>query len=58
MAVTVSLRSVVDELEAQMDGGIAYLNRETGDLCSIGEEEARLAEDGACLLYTSPSPRD
>jgi len=47
MAVTVSLRSVVDELEAQMDGGIAYLNRETGDLCSIGEEEARLAEDGA-----------
>jgi len=49
MAITVSLRSVVDELEAQMDGCTAFLNRETGDLCTIGEEEARLAEDGADL---------
>ena len=49
MAVKVSLRSVADELEAQMDGCTAYLNRETGDLCTIGEEEARLAEDDADL---------
>ncbi len=49
MAATVSLRSVIDELEVQTDSTIAYLNRETGDLCTIGEEEARLAEDEAEL---------
>ncbi len=45
MAVTVSLRRVVDELEAQTDDCTAYLNRETGDLCTIQEEEAVLVED-------------
>ena len=49
MAVKVSLRSVADELEAQMDGCTAYLNRKTGDLCTIGEEDARLAENDADL---------
>jgi hypothetical protein len=49
MAVTVSLRRVVDELEAQTDDCTAYLNRETGDLCTIREEEAGLVEDGADL---------
>jgi len=49
MAATVSLRKVVDELEAQTDGCTAYLNRETGDLCTITEEEAGLVEDGADL---------
>lgn len=49
MALTVSLRRVVDELEAQTDDCTAYLNRETGDLCTIQEEEAGLVEDGAGL---------
>ena len=49
MAVAVSLRSVVDELEALMDGCTAYLNRETGDLYALQDEEAGLIEDGANL---------
>ena len=49
MAVTVSLRRVVDELEAQTDDSTAYLNRETGDPCTIRDEEACLAEGDADL---------
>jgi len=49
MAVAVSLRRVVDELEALMDGCTAYLNRETGDLYALQDEEAGLVEDGAKL---------
>jgi hypothetical protein len=49
MAVAVSLRRVVDELEVLMDGCTAYLNRETGDLYTLQDEEAGLVEDGANL---------
>ena len=49
MAVTVSLRRVVDELEAQTEGSAAYLNRETGDLYTLREEEAGLVENDADL---------
>jgi len=47
MAVTVSLRRVVDELEALVDGSTSYLNRETGEFYALREEEAALVEDGA-----------
>jgi len=49
MAVTVSLRRVVDELEAQTEGSTAFLNRETGDVYTLREEEAGLVEDGIDL---------
>jgi len=49
MAVTVSLRRVVDELEAQTEGSAAHLNRETGDLYTLREEEAGLVENDADL---------
>ncbi|MCX6372158.1 MAG: UPF0158 family protein [Actinobacteria bacterium] len=58
MAVTVSLRRVVEELEAQTDSITAYLNRETGDLYTIQEEEAGLAEDGADLENLPDWQRD
>jgi len=49
MAVAVSLRRVVDELEAQTEGSAAHLNRETGDLYTLREEEAGLVENDADL---------
>lgn len=45
MAPTVSLHGVVEELEALTDESTAYLNRETGELYSIRDEEASLVED-------------
>jgi hypothetical protein len=47
VAVTVSLREVVDELESLTEESTLYLDRETGELYAIGDEEARLVEDGA-----------
>jgi hypothetical protein len=47
VGVTVSLREVVDELESLMDESTLYLNRDTGELYPLGDEEARLVEDGA-----------
>ena len=47
MAVTVSLREVVDELESLTEESTLYLDRETGELYALGDEEARLVEDGA-----------
>jgi hypothetical protein len=49
MVVVVSLRRVVDELEALMDGCTACLNRETGDLYALQDEDAGLVEGGANL---------
>ncbi|MDZ4180023.1 MAG: UPF0158 family protein [Coriobacteriia bacterium] len=46
MAARVSLRRVVEELDALTDETSAYLNRETGELYSLGDEEAGLVEDG------------
>jgi len=49
MAVVVPLRKVVDEIEALMDESTAYLNRKTGELYTLHEEEALLDEDDADL---------
>ena len=46
MAATVSLREVVDELEALVDESAAYLNRETGEVYSVRDEDAGVVEDG------------
>jgi len=46
MAAMVSLREVVDELEALIDESAAYVNRETGEVYSIRDEDAGLIEDG------------
>ena len=46
MTVTVSLRRVVDELDALIDESAAYLNRETGELYSVRDEEAGMVDDG------------
>jgi hypothetical protein len=45
MAVIVSLRQVVDELEALPDEATLYLDRESGELYPLGDEEAGLVED-------------
>lgn len=45
MAVIVSLREVADELSALMEGFKAYLNRETGELYSVSDEDVHLLDD-------------
>lgn len=44
--MTVSLREVVEELEILPDEATLYLERETGELYALGDEEAGLVEDG------------
>ena len=39
MPLPVKLRDVVDEMEIQSDEWKAYINRKTGELISISEEE-------------------
>lgn len=46
MAAKVSLKLVVEELDALTDETSAYLNRVTGELYALGDEEAGLIEDG------------
>ncbi|MBS3957500.1 MAG: hypothetical protein KGZ40_08250 [Clostridiales bacterium] len=46
MAGAVSLRAVVEELDALTDESTAYLNRATGELCSLRDDEVSAAEDG------------
>ena len=46
MAVTVSLRQIVEELEALTDEATRYLDPETGELYPLGDEEAALVDDG------------
>ena len=46
MAARVSLQRVVEELDALDEETSAYLNRETGELYALGDEEAGLVEDG------------
>ena len=45
MAVTVSLQKVVEEIECLTDEFTAYLNRQTGELYTLQDEEAALIED-------------
>jgi uncharacterized protein UPF0158 len=49
MAVVVSLRKVVDEIDALMEGYTAYLNRQTGELHTLQEDDAELVADDADL---------
>ena len=46
MAARVSLKLVIEELDALTDETSAYLNRETGELYALGDDEAGLVEDG------------
>ena len=45
MAVIVSLRDVLDEMELSSDEATAYINRKTGELITLTHEVAALAED-------------
>jgi uncharacterized protein UPF0158 len=49
MAVVVSLRKVVDEIDVLMDGWTAYLNKQTGELFTLQEDSAELVETDADL---------
>ena len=49
MAARVSLRDVVDELDMLTDESTAYLNRKTGELCTIQDDDIRLIEDDRSL---------
>ena len=46
-------RGAIDKIDAQI---VKLLNRRTKHVLGIGQ--AKLASGKACLLYTSPSPRD
>jgi hypothetical protein len=46
MAVTVSLHKIVEELEALPEEWTLYLDRESGELYPLGDEEAGWVEDG------------
>lgn len=58
MAVVVSLRKVVDEIEALMGGWTAYLNRKTGELHTLQEDDEGLVADDADLEDLSDWQRD
>ena len=45
MPLPVNLQDVVAEMDALSDEHKAYINRKTGELITITDEEARLAED-------------
>jgi Uncharacterised protein family (UPF0158) len=45
MTSVVKLQDVVDEMDAVSDEHYAYLNRQTGELVSIGDEEIRAVEE-------------
>jgi hypothetical protein len=47
MGTIVSLREVVDELDALADECIAYLNRQTGELYTLSDMVAGMVEDHA-----------
>ncbi len=46
MAAMVSLHEVVDELEALGDESAAFVNRNTGEVYSVRDEEAGMIDDG------------
>jgi hypothetical protein len=45
MALPVSLRDVVHEMDTFSEGDTAYINRKTGELFTVSDEEAGLVED-------------
>jgi hypothetical protein len=46
MALPVKLRAVVDQIEMTGDEMTAYINRNTGDLITLTDEDLSYAEDG------------
>jgi hypothetical protein len=44
MALPVNLQAVVDQMEAQSDEVTAYINRKTGELAAVSDEEISYAE--------------
>ncbi|MDP2234023.1 MAG: UPF0158 family protein [Actinomycetota bacterium] len=58
MAAAVSLRAVVDELDALPDECTAYLNRETGELLTLRDDEARLVEEDIDATHLPQWQRD
>ncbi|MDP7296790.1 MAG: UPF0158 family protein [Gammaproteobacteria bacterium] len=42
----VSLKAVVDEMDVLGDEMVAYINKKTGELFTVGDEEARLIKHG------------
>ena len=42
----VSLRAVFDEMDIMSDSMTAYINNKTGELFTVGEEEANIVERG------------
>jgi hypothetical protein len=42
----VSLKSVVNEMDVISDDVTAYINKKTGELCAVSEEEANIIEAG------------
>jgi len=49
MAVAISLRNVVDEIDGLLDQWTAYLNRRTGELYSLQDADASMVEEGEDL---------
>jgi hypothetical protein len=47
MSLPVSLDAVADELDSLMDGMTAFINRKTGELYTISEDDAALVENEA-----------
>ena len=45
MAVTVSLRDVIEQMDLMSDEATAYINLKTGELITLTHEELALAED-------------
>ncbi len=43
--VVVSLREIIEELELQSEEAVIYLNRVTGEIVRVSEEESRLVEN-------------
>lgn len=46
MALPVKLRAVVDQIEMAGDEMTAYINRKTGDLITLTDEDLSYAEEG------------
>src|SRR5881409_1293085 len=45
MAVIISLRDFIEEMDLVTDEATAYINRKTGELITLTHEEAALTED-------------
>lgn len=46
MAVVVNLKDIIDGMDFQGDETTSYLNKKTGDVVTVSDEEFRAVEDG------------